>query len=98
MPESPRWLVHRNRIDDALTVLASTHSDGDKTHPEALSQQRQIVEVVEWERNCGNQMTYAEVVRTPSSRIRLLLVVSVAILAMSSGRLRSLSRLLEEQF
>ncbi|KAH6986999.1 MFS sugar transporter-like protein [Ilyonectria destructans] len=85
VPESPHWLVHRNRMDDALTVLASTHSDGDKTHPEALSQQRQIVEAVEWERNCGKQMTYAEVVRTPSSRRRLLLVVSVAILAMSSG-------------
>lgn len=85
VPESPRWLVHRDRCDDALTVLASTHSNGDKEDPLTQIQYKEIVDTIEWERNTGRQMTYAEVFRTPNSRRRLMLVVSVAVLAMASG-------------
>ncbi|ETS81463.1 hypothetical protein PFICI_06465 [Pestalotiopsis fici W106-1] len=85
VPESPRWLVHRDRCDDALTVLASTHSNGDKEDPLTQLQYKEIVDTIEWERNTGKKMTYGEVFRTPNSRRRLMLVVSVAVLAMASG-------------
>ena len=86
VPESPRWLAHRDRLDDALIALASTHSDGDRTDPVALEQFQEIVNTLEAERRAGKKLTYKEVLRTPNSRRRLMLVVSVAVLAMSSGR------------
>ncbi|KAL3300563.1 hexose transporter [Colletotrichum asianum] len=49
------------------------------------SQISEIVDMLEWERSSGQKMTYAEVFRTPSSRRRLMLAVSMAVLAMSSG-------------
>ena len=55
-------------------------------HPVAIAQHKEIVETIEMERASGKQMTYAEIFRTPNSRLRLLLVVSVAVLSMSSGK------------
>ncbi|CAI7673450.1 unnamed protein product [Penicillium pancosmium] len=85
VPESPRWLVHQGRLQDALVSVASTHSDSDIMHPVAIVQHEEIMETIEMERASGKQMTYAEIFRTPNSRLRLLLVVSVAVLSMSSG-------------
>jgi hypothetical protein len=87
VPESPRWLAHKDRLDDALTVIASTHSDGDKDNPTTQLQYKEITEAINTERRAGSKTTYAEVFRTPNSRRRLLLVVSIAVLAMSSGML-----------
>lgn len=33
MPESPRWLVQRDRQDEALKVLARIHADNDVSDP-----------------------------------------------------------------
>lgn len=85
VPESPRWLAHKGRLQDALASIASTHSNGDQDDPATLIQHREIVDMLEWERLSGQKMTYAEVLRTPSSRRRLMLAISMAVLAMSSG-------------
>lgn len=85
MPESPRWLAHQGRVEDALISVASTHSNSNVTDPVAIQQHRDIVDSIELERASGKQMTYAEIFRTPNSRRRLLLVISIAVLAMSSG-------------
>ncbi|EON96459.1 putative hexose transporter protein [Phaeoacremonium minimum UCRPA7] len=65
------------------SIAAST--DGDRTDPVALEQFQEIVNTLEAERRAGKKLTYKEVLRTPNSRRRLMLVVSVAVLAMSSG-------------
>ncbi|KAE9569162.1 Lactose permease [Colletotrichum fructicola] len=85
VPESPRWLAHKGRLQDALASIASTHSNGDQDDPATLIQHREIIDMLEWERSSGQKMTSAEVFRTPSSRRRLMLAVSMAVLAMSSG-------------
>ncbi|KAL4874213.1 general substrate transporter [Aspergillus karnatakaensis] len=85
VPESPRWLAHRGRVHDALISIASTHSDSDITHLDTVAQHRGIIDMIEWERLNGKKMGYLEIFKTPSSRRRLMLVVSVAVLAMSSG-------------
>lgn len=87
-PESPRWLIYQNRHDDALDVLAIVWADGDRQNPEVLLQHKEIIETLEWERNEGKTLTYSEVVRTPNARKRVMLAVSVAVLAMLSGKQR----------
>lgn len=86
VPEPPRWLVHKNRLAEALTSLASTHSNGDESDPHTLAQHREIVETLEYERQNGQHTSYGQIFRTLNSRRRLLLVVSVSILAQSCGR------------
>ncbi|KAL4735387.1 hypothetical protein BDV11DRAFT_173912 [Aspergillus similis] len=85
VPESPRWLAHRERVEDALISVASTHSNSDITDAVAIQQHRYIIDMIELERASGKQMTYAEIFQTPNSRRRLLLVISIAVLSMSSG-------------
>ncbi|OJJ42605.1 hypothetical protein ASPZODRAFT_76671 [Penicilliopsis zonata CBS 506.65] len=49
-PESPRWLFHHDRADEALQVLADLHANGDTTDPAVQAEFEEIRVVVEHER------------------------------------------------
>lgn len=85
LPESPRWLVHKGRLDEALDVVAITYADGDATHPVALASFREIVDTLNWEKEAGETMSFIQMAKTPSSRKRTLLAVSVSVFVMLSG-------------
>ncbi|KAF2647033.1 MFS sugar transporter-like protein [Lophiostoma macrostomum CBS 122681] len=79
MPESPRWLVHELRNEEALRVIAQTCANGDDQDPIAIVTYREVVETMEWERNCGETLAVTQMVKTPSARRRILLVISCAL-------------------
>lgn len=50
VPESPRWLMSRDREPEALAVLARFHGGGDDTHPLVVAEFRDIKETLAFER------------------------------------------------
>lgn len=84
IPESPRWLAYKDRSEDALEVLAVAHGWGDKNHPVVVTEYREIIETIGFEKRTGSLSPF-ECLRTKGNRYRLLLMMSVAILSMTAG-------------
>lgn len=84
-PESPRWLAYRGRIDEALDIVARTHSDGNKDDPITLIQYNEIIDSMKWERENGESTSYKQILKTASARRRIILACSVAVLNSFSG-------------
>jgi MFS family permease len=85
LPESPRWLVHKHRHEEALEVVALTYADGDQENPVVLAQYKEIIDTLNFEVENGETLNMMQTIKTPSSRKRLILACSVAIISMLSG-------------
>ncbi|KAF9698004.1 hypothetical protein EKO04_004535 [Ascochyta lentis] len=84
LPESPRWLAHNDRQEEALTVLAKINGK-DRNHIDVHTQYREIIETMEYEKSDGRSIGFREAVKTKPNRKRLVLALSVAPIAMLSG-------------
>ncbi|KAF1733810.1 MFS glucose transporter mfs1 [Beauveria bassiana] len=73
IPESPRWLVARDRYEDARVVVALTNANGDLQDPVAMAVYKQIVDTLEWEKKEGRTMSPKEIFKTPTARKRVLI-------------------------
>lgn len=62
-----------------------TYSDGDITDQVVLAQYKEITDTLAFERETGETLSLMTTVKTPSSRKRMLLTMSVAIFCMLSG-------------
>ena len=84
IPESPRFLAHQGRQDDALLSVAQTVSNGDVTAPEAQANLVQILQSLELERHV-EEPSIKQIAKTPALRKRMLIVLSVAVCTMMTG-------------
>lgn len=85
IPESPRWLIHRDRHEEALESIALAHSNGDQEDPIVLAQYKEIVDTLKFERDSGETLTMLQMLKSKGARKRTLLNVSVAVITMLSG-------------
>lgn len=84
IPESPRWLVQKERYDDALAVLKKIHShSSDPNFTLAKAEMIQIREQLSAESKLPRG--YLHIWRTPALRRRALCTVLVWVTAMSTG-------------
>lgn len=85
MDESPRWLVSKDRADEARANLAKTHCGGDINHPLVSFEMVEIEETLKAEKEANETTSWADLWATPGNRHRLWICVSLGIFAQWSG-------------
>jgi hypothetical protein len=88
VPESPRWLVYQERVEEATKVLALTYANGNESDPIVQAQLQQIVDTIEYEKSSGQTLSVKEMFKTRPARRRVLLAISVAVFSTIAGKPR----------
>jgi MFS family permease len=87
IPESPRWLVAQKRFDDAETMLARYHGNGDKENETVVFEFEEMQQTLAAELKDKKKATgsFLDFVRTAGNRYRVMLLVSLAMVSQYSG-------------
>ncbi|OAA65882.1 General substrate transporter [Niveomyces insectorum RCEF 264] len=75
MPESPRWLVHQNRHQEAYRILTKYHAEGDETSQLLRYEMAEIEAAIEAEK-AQALTSWKEWIRTSANRYRLFIIVT----------------------
>ncbi|KAF4540679.1 Sugar transporter [Lasiodiplodia theobromae] len=86
MPESPRYLISRNRPHDALHILATYHANGDRADALVAHELAQITAALAAERAASKTLTWRVALRSRAHRARFALCLAVAVLTLWNGQ------------
>jgi hypothetical protein len=85
IPESPRFLVNKDKLDEALDTLAKHHGGGDANSPVVQFQYREIRNTIQADRSAKKATSYLDFVKTKGNRWRLAIIISLGIISQYSG-------------
>jgi hypothetical protein len=84
VPDSPRWLISKDRHEEALAILVKYHAEGDASSPFVAAEFLQISETLRREKEASTQ-PWKELVATRANRRRVLVAVCVGFFTQWSG-------------
>jgi len=85
VPESPRFLMAKDKHEQALAVLAKYHGNGNANNATVQFEYREIKETIRLEMDNKANSTYLDFFRTRGNRYRLALLLSLGIFSQWSG-------------
>ncbi|KXT02942.1 hypothetical protein AC578_10590 [Pseudocercospora eumusae] len=87
LPESPRWLVGKDRHEEARKILADLHADGDRKHALVELQMTEIVEALKQEgmMTWKNFFDLRVLFKTRARRYRIMLNIAFSWFGQFSG-------------
>lgn len=84
LPESPRWLISKDRHDEALQVMAKYHANGDERDEVIMFEFAEIKTAIR-EEKVNSKGRYLDLINTPGNRRRLFICVCCGIFSQFSG-------------
>ncbi|TPX06759.1 uncharacterized protein E0L32_002255 [Thyridium curvatum] len=84
IPESPRWLVSRDREEEAYNILVKYHAEGDAANPIVHAEMAQIRSTVKLEME-NAKMSWMDMVRTAGMRRRVFIIALQGAFTQLSG-------------
>ena len=84
VPESPRWLLSKNKPKAALKVLATYHANGDEQGPLVQFQYTEVKETIALEQSVATR-GWGELIATKGNRHRLFLLMTAGLSSQWSG-------------
>ncbi|KAF2029656.1 general substrate transporter [Setomelanomma holmii] len=84
LPESPRWLVSKDRDDEAFAILTKYHAEGDANSVLVQAEMAQIRSTIKIEMEHSKQ-SWLDMVRLPGMRRRVLITVFLGLFTQMSG-------------
>jgi hypothetical protein len=85
VPESPRYLMAKDKHDKALEILAKYHANGNANHPTVQFEFREIKETLRLEFEAKKSSSYLDFFRTKGNRYRFAVLISLGIFSQWSG-------------
>ncbi|KAK0746080.1 general substrate transporter [Schizothecium vesticola] len=85
VPESPRFLIAKDRHDEALAMLATYHANGNENNPTVQFEFREIKETIRLEMESAANSSYLDFFKTKGNRYRLAVLISLGIFSQWSG-------------
>ncbi|PSN67945.1 major myo-inositol transporter iolT [Corynespora cassiicola Philippines] len=84
LPESPRWLVSKDRDDEAFAILTKYHAEGDASSQIVQAEMVQIRETIKLEMEHSKQ-SWLDMFRTAGMRRRVLISCFLGLFTQMSG-------------
>ncbi|KAM0303871.1 hypothetical protein ACHAPM_003441 [Fusarium culmorum] len=84
LPESPRFLISKDRTEEAAAILVKYHAEGDVNSPLVQAEIVQIRETIKAEMEASKQ-SWLSVIRTAGMRRRFLVTIFIGLFTQLSG-------------
>lgn len=85
VPESPRYLMAKDKHEKALEILAKYHGNGDPNHPTVQFEYQEIKETIKLEMEANANTSYLDFFKTKGNRYRLIVLFSLGLFSQWSG-------------